>query len=89
MTKEQLTIFNKNMNFIGFKNIKNIVAISKLATNWDSIKAMFPYAVKSNYVESSTDMIDYVTIYLGDFEMRVSYDWLNAPYETESEWKNE
>lgn len=49
-------------------------------TNWDMIKAMFPDAIKSNYVESDLVMQDYVTIYLGDYEMRVSYDWCNAPY---------
>lgn len=55
------------------------------ATNGDIIKTMFPYAIKSNYIESSCGIGDYVTIYLGDYEMRVSYDWWNTSYKTDKE----
>lgn len=58
------------------------ISILDGATNGDVIKAKFPDAIKSNYIESSLDMKDYVTIYLGDYEMRVSYDWWNAPYKS-------
>ena len=64
-------------------HIHNAVVIPKGASNGDMIKAIFPYAFKGNYVESSEDMHDYVTIYLGDYEMRVSYDWWYAPYKKE------
>lgn len=69
-------------------NIKGFcVEIAGNLTNGDVIKAMFPDAIKSNYVESDLVMQDYVTIYLGDYEMRVSYDWWNAPYKAENEDK--
>lgn len=52
----------------------------KTKTNGEMILAMFPYAVKSNFIESDASMNDYLTIYLGDYEMRVSYDWWYLPY---------
>lgn len=58
----------------------NYTPIPDNATNGDMIKAMFPYAIKSNYIESGLDMADYVEIYLGDYLMRVSYDWWDALY---------
>ena len=65
--------------------IHNAIIVPSNTTNGDMIKAVFPYAIKSNYIESNLDMKDYVSIYLGDYEMRVSYDWWNAPYKSESE----
>ena len=59
--------------------IANGKALSYM-TNGDVFMAMFPDAIKSNYIESGLDMKDYVIIYLGDYEMRVSYDWWDAPY---------
>lgn len=64
--------------------IANGKALSYM-TNRDVFMAMFPDAIKSNYIESGLDMKDYVTIYLGDYEMRVSYDWWSAPYKVEME----
>jgi hypothetical protein len=58
----------------------NAIPIPEGATNGDVIKAMFPDALKSNYIESGLDMKDYVTIYIGDYEMRVAYDWWYTPY---------
>ena len=52
-------------------------------TNGDVIKAMFPNALRSDYIEN-----DMTTIYLQDKnenEMVVSEDWWNAPYKAESE----
>ena len=66
------------------EDIPKIVVITERATNGDAFMTMFPDARKSNYIESGWDMKDYVTIYLGDYEMRVSYDWWNAPYKRES-----
>ena len=85
MTEEQLKDVNKSLNFLGIENVQNIIAITKDATNGDVIKGIFKNAVKSNYIESSLDMKDYVTIYLGNYEMRVSYDWWSTPYKAESE----
>ena len=53
-------------------------------TNGDMVMAMFPDGVKSNYIESDSVMSDYVTIYLGDYEMKVSYDWWVAPFKMKS-----
>jgi hypothetical protein len=66
-------------------NIKGFcMEITDNPTNGDMIMAMFPEAIKSNFVYSDEDMKDYVTIYLDDYvEMRVSYDWWNAPYKRE------
>lgn len=64
--------------------IHNAIIIPEGATNGDMIKTMFPDAMKSNYIESGLDMKDYVTIYIGDYEMRVAYDWWVAPYKTKS-----
>jgi len=48
------------------------------------IMAMFPEAIKSNFIYSDEDMKDYRIIYLDDYEeMRVSYDWWHAPYKRE------
>ncbi|QHJ73806.1 hypothetical protein [Butyrivibrio virus Ceridwen] len=66
---------------------KTLIEIPDNATNGDMIKAMFPDAMKSNYIESGLDMKDYVTIYVGDYEMRVAYDWWSAPYKGKSEGK--
>lgn len=63
------------------------IPIDDNATNGDMIKAMFPKAIKSNYIESSIDFEDYVEIYLGDYLMRVSYDWWNAPYKADNKNK--
>lgn len=54
-------------------------------TNGDILMAIFPNAIKSNYIESSMNFEDYVEVYLGDYLMRVSYDWWNTPYKVESE----
>lgn len=67
--------------------IHNAIIIPEGATNGDMIKALFPDAMKSNFIESGLDMKDYVTIYVGDYEMRVAYDWWSAPYKSEIEDK--
>lgn len=61
------------------------VCVPKDATNGDMIKAMFPNAWKSNYIDSDNKC----TLYIGDDELEVDIDWWNAPYKTESEDKNE
>lgn len=66
----------------------NAIPIPDNATNWDMLKAMFPYAIKSNYIETGLELKEYVEIYLGDYIMRVSYDWLIALYGTEREVKH-
>ena len=67
------------------EGMPKIVVIPDNATNGDVFMTMFPDAMKSNYIESGLEMKDYVTIYLGDYEMRVSYDWWNAKYKKEVE----
>jgi hypothetical protein len=66
-------------------NIKGFsVEITGNPTNGDMILAMFPEAIKSNFIYSDEYMKDYMIIYLDDYEeMRVSYDWWNAPYKRE------
>ena len=66
-------------------NIKGFcVEITGKPTNGDMILAMFPEAIKSNFIYSDEYMKDYMIIYLDDYEeMRVSYDWWNAPYNRE------
>jgi hypothetical protein len=66
-------------------NIKGFcMEITGNPTNGDMIMAMFPEAIKSNFIYSDEDMKDYRIIYLDDYEeMRVSYDWWHAPYKRE------
>jgi hypothetical protein len=66
-------------------NIKGFcMEITGNPTNGDMIMAMFPKAIKSNFIYSDEDMKDYRIIYLDDYEeMRVSYDWWHAPYKRE------
>ena len=67
-------------------NIKGFcVEIADNLTNGDVIKAMFPNALRSDYIEN-----DMVIVYLQDkneSEMVVSEDWWFAPYKAESEDK--
>jgi len=63
--------------------LHNAVIIPDDATNGDMIKAIFPYAVKRDYIESDMVMKDFVTIDFGQYEMRVSCDWWYAPYRAE------
>ena len=58
----------------------NAIVIPENPTNGDMIKALFPEAIKSNYIESFMDFEDYIEIYIGKYLMRVSYDWWIAPY---------
>lgn len=57
------------------------VEIAGNLTNGDMIKAMFPNAWKSNYIDSDNKC----TLYIGDDELEVDIDWWNAPFKTESE----
>lgn len=51
----------------------------KGTTNGDVIKAMFPNATKSNYIDISNKS----TLYIDDeHELEVDVDWWNAPYES-------
>lgn len=52
----------------------------KIMTNGEMILAMFPYAVKDNFILSDSSMGDCLGIRLDDYEMRVSYDWWYLPY---------
>lgn len=52
----------------------------KTKTNGEMILAMFPSAFKDNFIVSDANMADYIMIHLGDYEMRVSYDWWYLPY---------
>ena len=68
-------------------NIKGFcVEIKGDLTNGDMFMAMFPKAIKSNFIRYNKYMKDYVTIYLNDYEeMRVSRDWWRSLYNKESE----
>ena len=63
--------------------IKVLESKTNEMTNGDIIKAMFPNAHKSNYVESYMDFTDYVDVYFGDYFIKVPLDWWNAPYQSE------
>jgi len=52
----------------------------KIMTNGEIVLAMFPYALKDNFILSDSSMRDYLSIRLGDYEMHVSYDWWYLPY---------
>lgn len=47
------------------------------ATNGDVIKALFPNAWKSNYIDSGNKCTLYID---DDYELEVDIDWWKAPY---------
>lgn len=65
---------------------KDVIDDIKVLTNGDMIKAMFPKAWISNYI----DFDNKCTLYIDDkmeVDMEVDIDWWNAPYKAESEDK--
>lgn len=85
MTEEQLKDVNKALDFLGIKNVKNIIIISKDATNGEVIKAIFPNIeiIETVYVCG----MPYVRVlFNGMPEIKIfDLDWWNAPYKAESE----
>lgn len=60
----------------------NAIIIPEDATNGDVIKAMFPKAWGSDYI----DIFNKFTLYIDDdHELEVDIDWWNAPYKKEVE----
>ena len=53
------------------------------ATNGEVFKFIFPCAIESDYIEHDLNMQICIVVYLGDYEMRVSYDWWHAPYDNQ------
>ena len=52
----------------------------KMKTNGEMILATFPGAFKSSTIDSDAEMGDYITVYIGEYEMRFPYDWWYLPY---------
>lgn len=64
-----------------YKKVNEII-IPEDATNGDVIKAMFPKAWGSDYI----DIFNKFTLYIDDdHELEVDIDWWNAPYKKEVE----
>ena len=60
--------------------LENCIEIPEGATYKDVFMAMFPGAIKSNYIKTDPNMGDYVTIYFNDREILIPYDLWNSPY---------
>ena len=60
--------------------LSNCIEIPEDATNGDIVMAVFPDAVKSDCIESGIDKKYYLTITIGDYEIKVSRDWWLRPY---------
>lgn len=65
------------------KQIENAETVQAIpipdnATNGDMIKAMFPKAWKSNYIDSDNKCTLYID---DDYGLEVDIDWWNAPYQ--------
>lgn len=80
MFKATQTYYSDNTTRLSMKSciekIANGTPIPDNATNGDVIKAMFPNAWRSNYIDSDNKC----TLYIDDYELEVDIDWWNAPY---------
>lgn len=59
----------------------DFIEIPEKATNGDMIKAMFPKAWRSNYIDSTNKFTLYID---DDYELEVDNDWWNSPYRKEN-----
>ena len=58
----------------------DFIEIPEKATNGDMIKAMFPKAWRSNYIDSTNKFTLYID---DDHELEVDNDWWDSPYRKE------